>query len=559
MFTQLSNSNVHSHTLVGCIFLLLVFTLTSVQVHADATSSVELGERIYRDGISANGNSVTAIGPGGLPITGNQTTCARCHGRSGYGSSEGSIITPSISGKTLYIAKEISHRELASTRRSGAGVRPAYTDTTLRRAILEGIGANGHSLGQLMPRFKLSNSDTDSLIAYLKVLGSKTVPGVTEEYFDFSTIITSGVSEADKKALLTLFQTYIDQINSETRHETRRSQNSPWHKAWHYKAYRKWRLHVWELTGDANSWNQQLTHYYQKQPVFAVINGLGKSWGIIHNFCEINEIPCLFPTTDLPGTTQPAFYSLYFSKGMFLDANLISNHIHQSNNQHADRIIQVYRGGDVRAIEASKQLKKSLISDNSIRIEDYTLTNDRTIDYTELYKILGVESPYYLVLWGDFPDLLKQIRNTDSINSASGIYLSTQFLAQGLKTNLPKEYDGIHLVHRFVLPEKQKQQLLRFSIWARVNKLTITNQQIMANAFFSLTTLAEAIRHIRNNISREYLIERIEHMVDNTVFHSVYPHLSLGPDQRYASKGGYIITYRNNTTTNSKDIKWLVP
>ena len=101
--------------------------------------------------------------------------------------------------------------------------------------------------------------------------------------------------------------------------------------------------------------------------------------------------------------------------------------------------------------------------------------------------------------------------------------------------------------------------MLRFSSWARINKLSITDERVMANAFFTLTMLADATRHIRNNISREYLIERIEHMVDNTVFHSVYPHLSLGPDQRYASKGGYIIKYDKDKGIIPENTKWIVP
>ncbi|MEJ2181547.1 MAG: hypothetical protein P8Y28_14215, partial [Gammaproteobacteria bacterium] len=95
--------------------------------------------------------------------------------------------------------------------------------------------------------------------------------------------------------------------------------------------------------------------------------------------------------------------------------------------------------------------------------------------------------------------------------------------------------------------------------WVRANNLSITDEQVMADAFFTMTMLTDAIKHIRNNISREYLIERIEHMVDNTLFHSVYPHLNLGPDQRFASKGGYIISYKRNNGVWHQDAEWIVP
>lgn len=542
---------------IALLFILLFSETANTQTSVE--TAIEEGKKIYRKGLLSDGQPLQAIGQSGLKVTGVQTTCANCHRRSGYGSSEGSIIAPAIHGKVLYTAREIQHRELASTRRSGVGVRPAYTDETLSRAIRKGIGADGRSLGQFMPRFDLSDGELDSLIVYLKVLGNEKVQGVTEEYFDFATIITPGVSETRKIALLRLFQIYINHINSGTRNESRKAKNSPWHKSWHYEAYRKWRLHVWELTGEPESWNKQLVQFYQKQPVFALLNGLGGPWKNIHKFCESNEIPCLFPTTEFPDNTGSGFYSLYFSKGVYLEAELIANHRLQTRDQHIDTVIQVYRDGDTRGIGANNYLNKLLSKNNSVQLMSYKIAKSDLNAKKTLQKIISNASPYDLVLWGDYPDLLKQLKNNDTKTQPDRIYLSTRFSNNSINVGLPRQYDGVYLLHRFALPGKQKQHSLRFSSWARINKLSITDEHVMANAFFTLTVLVDAIRHIRNNISREYLIERIEHMVDNTVFHSVYAHLSLGPNQRYASKGGYVIKYNINNSPMYKEAKWIVP
>jgi mono/diheme cytochrome c family protein len=535
------------------ISIIVLICLPLTQTTADTT--IDIGKQIYKKGLLPDGKPVQAIGQSGLRISGLQTTCANCHRSSGYGSSEGSIIAPAITGKMLYPVRENYRRELSSTRRTGIGVRSAYTDETLRRAIREGLGANGNRLNEFMPRFKLSDSELDSLIAYLKVLANKTVPGVTHEYYEFATIITPDVPEDSKHALLSLFRTYFDQINAGTRHETRRAENPPWHKSWHYSAYRKWRLHIWELTGKPESWEKQLEQLYQKQPIFALVNGTGSFWKDIHHFCESNEIPCLFPTTDIPVSKVPGFYSLYFSKGINLDAELIAQHI-ISNNKN-EPILQVYRDAEPRAVEAKNTLNQLLVDYHSNPIENiaFNKSNKNLV----LKKLLNMKSPYTLILWGDYPDLLRKIKRTDTKNLDQSIYLSTRFLHNGLATALPEQYDKINLTHSFTLPENQKRQLLRFTSWARINKISVPDERVMANGFFALTMLVDAIRHINNNISREYLIERIEHMVDNTLFHSVYPHLSLGPDQRYASKGGYIISYDKDKGILPENVKWIVP
>ena len=47
--------------------------------------------------------------------------------------------------------------------------------------------------------------------------------------------------------------------------------------------------------------------------------------------------------------------------------------------------------------------------------------------------------------------------------------------------------------------------------------------------------------HIRSNFYREYFIEKIEEIVDRLGTSAAYPHPGLGPDQRFASRGGYIV------------------
>jgi len=61
------------------------------------------------------------------------------------------------------------------------------------------------------------------------------------------------------------------------------------------------------------------------------------------------------------------------------------------------------------------------------------------------------------------------------------------------------------------------------------------------NAYLAVTVTADVVAHMADLFSREYLIERVEHVVGNTVTPSLYPRVSLGPGQRFASKGSFIV------------------
>lgn len=504
---------------------------------------IAAGERMYRQGVLPGGERMTGIVQGDIALSGEQVICGYCHRRSGIGAAEGQNVAPPVTGDMLYEPLRVptSKPPLAPT------LRPAYTDETLKRAIREGIGADGQPLGPLMPRYRLSDDQLDVLLAYLKSMTTAPDPGVDDENIYFATIVSSTADAAKRKAYLDVFDSYFQQKNVETRHESQRSEHAPRHKAWQYQPYRKWVLRVWELDGPEDSWPQQLQSYYEASPVFAVIGGLAPgSWEPIHQFCEANEVPCLFPNTDLPVAEDGSFYSVYFSNGVALEADSIANHL-SSDGLLSSKTVQVHIQGDPEGQAASERLAEHIRQHGGEVVDrvldsSSALTRDLWVDLASeanggvLMLWLGRDETDGL--WSAFPSLLAD-------GKAPGrIYLATSFYGTEGSSIPPEVRDRLYLAHAYELPGRLPRLLARSTGWLKSRKIFEPDERVLqANAFFALTMTRGGVAAIRGFFKRDYLLERIEHMAENASYTSVYPRFSLAPGQRFMSRGAYIMQF----------------
>ena len=67
-----------------------------------ATDLVEMGRRIYREGLLPSGEPLRGVGQVGIKLAGKDAACINCHRRSGYGSSEGPVEVRPITGPALF-------------------------------------------------------------------------------------------------------------------------------------------------------------------------------------------------------------------------------------------------------------------------------------------------------------------------------------------------------------------------------------------------------------------------------------------------------------------------
>lgn len=520
-----------------------------------APTNLNLGQRLYLDGIRPTGETITGRVRGDIELSGKQVICGTCHRRSGMGSSEGDQVIPALAGDMLYkpLRLPTSRDPLAPTQ------RPAYTEEALKRAIRSGIDSNGRPLDPLMPRYALTDQELDLLIGYLKTLSVNHSPGVDDKQIHFSTIIAGDVSDEQRKALIDVMQVFVTQKNSETRHETFRAENAPWHKKWLFEPYRKWVMHVWELKGPPETWGEQLEALYAEQPVFAVLSGVGEgSWQPMHDFCEAQRLPCLFPTTDLPVIAEDDFYPIYLSKGMTLEGELVD--LHRKSQSAANPLAQVYHQGDLKAETAAKGL---LAAGKDGGVE--TLIWDKETDSPSAsfwQELLEKQTDADLVLWMSDDQLVNLWPVLQAGARPARLYLSSTLFGTDAGSIPAALRDRVYLVSTREVPARTARLLLRSTGWLKAKKVYDPDQrEIQANAYLALKVAGDALMHIRGYFFRDYLIERIEHTVDNVPYTSVYPRISLAPEQRFAAKGGYItqFTSRGGPAKLAAVSEWVIP
>ncbi len=125
------------------------------------------GKRLYHQGRRQDDAALRGrLGPG-VWIEADAAACSRCHGAQGQGRRDAGVATPALNWTAL------------RNSRPGAGglrARPAYDQTSLLRALREGIGADGAPLAHAMPRFDVGAEDVAGLVRYLQVIGTEADP-----------------------------------------------------------------------------------------------------------------------------------------------------------------------------------------------------------------------------------------------------------------------------------------------------------------------------------------------------------------------------------------------
>jgi mono/diheme cytochrome c family protein len=182
----------------GIPFLAVLLLLgPGARARSDVSKQEDAGRALFLTGRTDGPPPYAMVGAGNVTVPATAVPCASCHGRDGHGRAERGIVPANITWAALSAPYAASGRQ-----------RPAYSDTSVIRAVTMGIDAAGNRLDPIMPRFHLTAADAAALVAYLKQLGALPKPGL-----DDHTLILGTVLDEPDAAVGAVLSAYLAAVN----------------------------------------------------------------------------------------------------------------------------------------------------------------------------------------------------------------------------------------------------------------------------------------------------------------------------------------------------------
>jgi hypothetical protein len=534
------------------LWLVTLASVTRAELPVANSQEIELGRRIYMEGILPSGEALKGLRANSGQIEGAAAACETCHRRSGMGSLEGNIVVTPITGRYLFATDDNRPMALVDPHspQNITRAHAPYTEETLAKAIRDGINVTGKPMSPLMPKYALNDIEIKAVSSYLRQLSSELSPGVGTDTLHFATIVTPGVDRKKSEAMVAMILAAFNNRNASQQRYSGRMRSAidliP-------RTLRNWELSVWELQGAPETWAAQLAENYQSDPVFAVISGISNtSWAPIHAFCQQEKVPCMLPSIAVP-LKDTATYPLYFSRGVALEADVLAMHLRNQEKKAPKRLIQIFKDDEVG--RGAAQALTEALRDSSVKVESLMLQGQEPSALKEALK--DISNKDAVMLWLPSADL-SAVNKAASKQTPAVVYVSG-FLAGENVGFAPKAWKShVRVVYPYELGDKRQKNLATLKQWLKTWQLPLVDEAFQSEVFFNVLFLTDLTSQMLDNLYRDYLIERAEDMLSLGTNVSVYPRLSLARGQRFASKGAYIAKVAADGKLVA-DSEWIVP
>ena len=202
---------------------------------------------------------------------------------------------------------------------------------------------------------------------------------------------------------------------------------------------------------------------------------------------------------------------------------------------------------------AAATLRSALVQ-QGVTVEDLGFACEDSLPVAELAARMAATPGAAVILWLR----REQLAGLEQPLSAARIYLSSTLLERDLDSPLRSSSGSIFVAHPFRLPGASDSALSRFTVWARTRGIEIRYPRLQAEAFFACFATNDALSHVRRYLLRDYALDSLDHAQGLAVYVPIHPRPTLGPRQRFLTKGGYVLPIVDGRP-ETKDAAWVLP
>ena len=512
-----------------CAALSIVCSYAVGQASGEATLSAQetSGKEIYRKGHAGPNGEIKAFLPNSdSALSGKNFACSNCHGATGAGTSEGGLKPPPLDWETL----SAGHTSALSGR-----TREPYNESTLIRAITNGIDASGAPLHRSMPRYQLTEAQASSLIAYLKVLSKPKDhdPGISESKITVGAALPlSGPLASVGADIRAVLLAYFKQVNDAGGIYGRSVE-----------------LAVEDSRVDASGTLAATRRLIEVHKVFALVAGFepAASDALLMG----SEVPLIGPATLSPHVTIPPNRFVFYLLPTFSDqARCLADYV----NAEASRQQGSVDAGQVNSPRTAHP-RLAVIHSKGDFNEDATagLIAQARLHSLKVIGDLGYESgqfsvddadamlvrtkPEYVFFFGDQKDIKslasKIAREKHNVQIATSMAMLgrdafdlPKAVARTLLLAYPGALPGRDDFSELIALMKKSDDVLR-------------SPAFQALAYAGAKLFVEAAKRSGRQISRAGLIGSLEQLRDFAT--GVMPPLTFGPSRRVGARGCYVV------------------
>lgn len=525
--------------LVVAVLAAVWLDLSGVRSHAAAiTTPVQLtpaeqrGKKIYLKGDDAGEEITALLGGSDSEVPATAFACATCHGLTGEGTSEGGLQTPALAWSAL-----MSPYTSALTLRE----RSAYTEIALGRAIRGGLDPSGGRLHPGMPRYRMSDEQAASLLAYLKKLGREVEPGVSETTIKVGAALplSGALAQVGQDLKATLAASFAEANEQGDIYG------------------RRFELLVEDSRGDIEGTREATRKLIEQGDVFALAGSYEPRGSVAADeFLRQSEVPLVGPVTFSPHlTTPPNRFVFYLLPTFDEQARSLVDFIAAQKAGDERTVGESALRKDGQIAPAAQKVRAAVIYVNGeletgalaalraqARLHSQEIVLEQSYEAGKFAPARTVEAlartrPDYVFFLGGAQDIVACAREMERAQLKASLVTSVMMLGGAAFELPPTVAARTFLSYPSALPNQE--DFAEFLSVMQRRGVALRSPAFQTLAYAAAKTLIEATKLSNRGLSRPTFVNALEAL--RAFRTGVVPPLSFGPNRRVGVEGSYVV------------------